>query len=416
MAYLSSLEFNPKDSTKMHIDLNSCFAAIEQQANLHLRGRPIAVAAYDTPSGCIVASSVEAKRFGVKVGMRVKDGKLLCPDLIVLTPDPNKYRYVHLKLRDLLLQYTNDFVPKSIDEFILNFEGAPSFKKGMFAVGKEIKRRIKGEIGDWLTVSIGIAPNNFLAKTASNLHKPDGLDEINRDNFLGIYKGLELMDLSGIKRRNAVRLNNAGVYTVLDLYNSSAYTVKRAFESVVGYYWYLRLRGWEIDDVVFGRKSFGNSYALPMKAVTPEELSPILMKLVEKAGFRLRKEGYKAKGVHVAIVYRDRSFWHQGVACPKALFDSCEIYKKAFGILLRSPYRKPVRELSVSCFNLVKGDLLQLDFFDDVEKRQRLVKAVDNVNERWGNLVITPAKMLGMDDVVLDRIAFGGVKDLEELL
>ena len=119
------LPFNPKPSTIMHIDLNSCFASIEQQANPLLRGKPIAVAAYTTPSGCILAPSVEAKRLGIKVGMRVKDGKLICPALKILSPDPWKYRNVHLGLRRLISQYTDDFVPKSIDEFVLNFEGYP---------------------------------------------------------------------------------------------------------------------------------------------------------------------------------------------------------------------------------------------------------------------------------------------------
>ena len=120
---VSALDFNSKPSTVMHIDLNSCFATIEQQANPLLRGRPIAVAAYTTPSGCIVAPSIEAKKFGIKVGMRVREGKLLCPGLIILSPDPEKYRNVHIALRKILSDYTNNFFPKSIDEFVLNLEG-----------------------------------------------------------------------------------------------------------------------------------------------------------------------------------------------------------------------------------------------------------------------------------------------------
>src|SRR3989304_5030828 len=182
-----TLGFNQKLSTIMHLDLNSCFATIEQQANPHLRGKPVAVAAYTTPPGCIVAPSVEAKGYGIKVGMRVKEGKFLCPGLIVLAPDPWKYRNVHLGLRRIISDYTDKFYPKSIDEFVLNLEGYPCYNKGMFNVGKEIKERIKKEIGEWITVSIGIAPNRFLAKTAAGIHKPDGLDEINKDNFLETY-------------------------------------------------------------------------------------------------------------------------------------------------------------------------------------------------------------------------------------
>jgi DNA polymerase-4 len=410
----TNLVFNPKPSTIMHMDLNSCFATIEQQANPHLRGKPVAVAAYTTPSGCIVAPSVEAKRYGIKVGMRVKEGKLLYPGLIVLAPDPWKYRNVHLGLRRIVSDYTDKFYPKSIDEFVLNLEGYPAYQKGMFNVGKEIKERIKKEIGEWITVSVGIAPNRFLAKTAAGIHKPDGLDEINKDNFLETYSKLNLVDLCGIKIRNTVRLNGMGIYTVSDFYHAPYWKLKAAFESILGYYWYLRLRGWEIDDVIFGRRSYGNSFALPKPLISLSELSPILSKLVEKTGRRVRHAGFKAQGVHLAVWYRDGTFWHKGVSTEKELFDSRDIYKVAFRLLTRSPYKKPVRELAVSVFNLRDEPSLQLELFEDLTRKDRLVKAVDKVNERWGDFVITPARMLGTSDAVIDRIAFGGVKELEE--
>ena len=399
----------------MHIDLNSCFATIEQQANPLLRGKPIAVAAYTTPTGCILAASVEAKRLGIRTGMRVKEGKILYPDLIVLPPDPWKYRNVHLVLRKLISHYTFDYTPKSIDEFVLNLTDFPVLKeKNMFAVGSEIKKRIKKEIGEWLTVSIGIAPNRFLAKLASGLKKPDGLDEINSKNFLEVYSELSLTDLPYIKMRNAARLNSRGIYTVVDFYRSPLWKLKAAFESINGYYWYLRLRGWEIDDVTFGRRSYGNSYALPKPLTTPKELSPILAKLVTKMGSRLRGAGYCARGVHVALSFRDGSFWHKGVTFEKALFDSRDIYKKAFIILGVCPFEKPVRELAVASFCLMNLDTTQLELFDDIEKRMKVVDAADAVNEHWGDFVVVPARMLGTEGAVPDRIAFGGVKELEE--
>lgn len=400
----------------MHLDLNSCFATIEQQANPHLRGKPVAVAAYSTPSGCIVAPSVEAKRYGVKVGMRVREGKLLCPSLIVLAPDPWKYRNVHLGLRKILEDYTDKFYPKSIDEFVLNLEGYPAYEKGMFNIGLEIKQRIKKEIGEWITTSIGIAPNRFLAKTAASLHKPDGLDEINKGNFRDIYSGLELTDLCGIKTRNAVRLKGMGIDTVLDFYEAPYWKLTSAFESILGYYWYLRLKGREIDDVIFARRSYGNSFALPKPLTTIEELSPVLSKLVEKTGRRVRRAGYKIQGVHLAIAYRDGAFWHKGVTTSKVLFDSRDIYKIALKLLARSPYIKPVRELAVSVFNLLDEPSLQLELFENIERKEKIVKAVDAVNERWGDFVITPARMAGKKEAVIDRIAFGGVKELEEFM
>lgn len=421
---MSKLDFNPRPSTIMHIDLNSCFATIEQQANPHLRGKPIAIAAYATPSGCILAPSVEAKRYGIQTGTRVREGRQLCPNLIVLPPDPWKYRNVHLSLRRIMADYTSDFNPKSIDEFVLNLEGHPCLRGRMrqrpryggqvWEVGREIKMRIKKEVGEWLTVSVGIAPNRFLAKTAGSLHKPDGLDEISKDNFLKTYSQLELTDLCGIKVRNAARLNKMGIYSVLDFYNASITKLKAAFESIVGYYWYMRLHGYEVDDVEFARRSYGNSYTLPKPLVTCEELAPILSKLVTKMGSRLRRAGYKVRGVHVAISYRDGSFWHKGVTFSRIFFDSRDIYRQAYKIMCKAPHKKPARELAVSCFNLLKSTQTQLELFEDIKKKERLISAVDKVNERWGDYVITPARMLSAKQDMPDRIAFGGVKELEE--
>jgi DNA polymerase-4 len=434
---MSVLDFNPVIPEIMHIDLNSCFATIEQQANPLLRGKAIAVCAYTTPNGCILAPSVEAKRFGVRTGMRVKDGKALCPGIIILSSDPWKYRNVHLLLRKLLSEYTPDVTPKSIDEFVLDFKMSPCKDSPLKVLAVEIKKRIKKEIGEWLTVSIGIAPNRFLAKLASGLNKPDGLDEINKNNFSDVYLSLKLTDLPYIKLRNSIRLNGMGIYTLTDFYRAPLWKLKAAFASINGYYWYLRLRGLEIDNVNFGRKSYGNSYALPARSAslarnavstasghgvadgsfsftTLEELSPILSKLVTKMSARLRSAGYKARGVHLAVSYRDGSFWHKGISFGKALFDTRDIYKRAFRLLSLFFCHKPVRELSVSCFNLIKSEFSQLDFFEDVIKKEILTSSIDKINERWGDFVIVSGRMVKAKNYVPDRISFGGVKELEE--
>ncbi|HEX6977412.1 MAG TPA: DNA polymerase IV [Patescibacteria group bacterium] len=399
----------------MHIDLNSCFAMVEQQANPLLRNKPVAVAAYATSSGCILAASYEAKRLGVKTGMRVKEGRLLCPSLIVLPPDAPKYRDVHLKLRKVLSSYTNDFVPRSIDEFVLNLKDYPVSAKGMTNIGLEIKKRIKKEVGDYLTVSVGISTNRFLAKTACSLHKPDGLEEINKDNFESVFSKLNLVDLCGIKARNASRLMGMGIYSVSQFYDSPIWKLKAAFSSIAGYYWWVRLHGFEIDDVEWGRRSYGNSYSLPKPFKSPKDLSPILAKLSEKTGFRLRKAGYKVQGVHLALLFKDHTYWHKGLKLPHPIFDSRDIFKTAFRLMCKSPLPKPVANIAVSCFNLTKKDTLQLNLFENIEKKKELVSAVDNINKRWGHFVVAQGGMLETSDYVPDRIAFGGVKELEEI-
>lgn len=409
-----SLGFNTASSSVMHVDINSCFATIEQQANPLLRGKPVAVAAYDSPGGCILAASIEAKQlFGIKTGMRVKEGKSLFPDLIVLPPDPNKYRHVHLKLRQILSCYSNDLYPKSIDEFVLHLRGYPILReKTTNQLGLEIKKRIRKEIGEWIKVSIGIGPSRFMAKTAAGLKKPDGLEEININNFKSIYSKMKLTDIHGIARRNQRRLNLVGIFSVNDFYNAPMWKLKAAFKSANANYWYMRLRGWEIDGQEFERRSYGNSFALPRPFTGIYELSPILSKLVNKMCFRLRRAGFKARGVHLSLTYRDFSYWHRGRASKRWMFDSRDFFKEALGLLELSP-RKPVRILAISCFDLSLDKNIQTELYEDIHKKKLVTEAVDKINQKWGDFVICPANMLtAKDKYVHDRISFGGVKEL----
>ena len=405
------LAFNPASPTVMHLDLNSCFASIEQQVNPLLRGKPIVVAAYVSPGGCILAASIEAKAYGVKTGLRVKEGRLLCPNLIVLPSDPDKYRRVHLRFHKLLSDYTDKVIPKSIDEFVLDLSDFVKSEISLESVAKEIKQRIKNEIGDWLTISVGLGPNRFLAKTAADLHKPDGLDIIDRSNYHSVYQKLALVDLHGINVQNAARLNRVGIKTVEEFAAADIQTLHSAFGSVTGYYWYLRLRGWEIDAIELGRKSYGNSYALPKPFITEAELTPLLSKLVEKTTYRLRQGGYTARGVHLAIVYRDGTYWHQGLTVSE-IFTGNDVYRHIRQLLQTCPHRKPVRNLAISCFNLRKQDSVQLVLFENILKKRKLSHAIDKIKRRYGQYAITPALMLSARKNVPDRIAFGGVSEL----
>jgi DNA polymerase-4 len=410
-----ALPINRNQPLIMHVDLNSCFATIEQQANPLLRGKPIVVAAYNSPNGCVVAPSIEAKRFGIKTGMTVRDARLLYPHVIVRTPDPAKYRAVHLQFRKIFTDYSPDVSPKSIDEAVIDFTDTYAlYNRTLSDIGREIKRRFRQEIGEWMVCSIGISTNRFLAKLAASLKKPDGLETIDHTNVLGVYEQVSLLDLSGINTRNQARLNSQGIFTPTEFFHASVDTLKRqVFQSILGYYWYLRLRGHETDQVDFGRKSFGNTYALGKQTNEPRELAKLLMKLCEKTGRRLRRAGYEAQGVHVACVYTDFSSWHTGRKVEIPVYTTREIYLKALRLLNQSGYTKRVRNLAVSVYDLIPSRSEQLDMF--AQRSHAVAEAMDKINDKYGEFVITPALMMGMDETILDRIAFGGVKELEEL-
>ena len=411
------LPLNRNTPTIMHIDLNSCFATCEQQANPLLRGKPVAVAAYTTPNGCIISPSIEAKNLGIKVGMRVRDAKLLCKEIIVLLPDPPKYRNIHLKFCRLFRQYSPNVIPKSIDEAIIDFDHTPALKRGLVEIAKEIKSRMKEDIGDWILCNIGIATNRFLAKLAASLHKPDGLDVVTYQNLRQVYARVSLTDLNGINTRYQARLNTYGIFTPLDFLHAKLDTLKhQVFKSICGYYWYLRLRGWEIDAVDFSRKSFGQTYSLGEFTKDPKVLGSLLMKLTEKMGRRLRKAGYSARGIHVAFVYNDYTHWHHGHTYDTEMYTTQELYKKVIFISNTQPEKKVVTRLAISCFHLTPRHYLQQELFEtDKDRKRRVSDAVDKMNDRFGEFVITPALMMGMDDLVTDRIAFGNVKELEDL-
>lgn len=393
------MDFNPALPSIMHVDLNSCFASIEQQANPLLRGRPVAVAAYTTGNGCILAASREAKKLGIKTGMRVADGRCIDPTLIVLPPDPPKYRAVNKKLFTLLSSYTPDISIESIDEMVLKIP--LNHELGIMNYAKEIKQRIKKEIGEWLTVSIGISTNRYLAKVASGLHKPDGLDVITGANIENIFSTLRLENLTGIKEASANRLRYIGIKTPKDFLYAPA--------STIGHKWWHRLHGYE-DEIFFEKsqqKSFGQSFAMGI-AHTPQEPATyqILSQLVLKMGRRMRADGFAARGIGVSIYFRDYSSWGQRTLQTYPVFSDNDLYFFAKLLLDKAPV-KYIRILAVWTYNLTENT--QESFLEEHIRKRKLTRALDALADRFGEYTVTPARMLAMEQKVLDRIAFGGV-------
>lgn len=427
----------------MHIDLNSCFASVEQQANPLIRGRPVAVAAYTTGNGCILAASRESKRLGIKTGMPVWEGKNIYPRLVVLPPDPEKYRWVNRKLRALLSSYTANLSVESIDEMVMNLHGTPALERhireltgsrpvskqgetptsqcvsAMIFIGKNIKERIKQEIGDWLTVSVGIAPNRYLAKVASGLHKPDGLDVITCETIEEVLSAMKLEDLCGIKEGIGRRLRVVSIQTPVNLYHASAVTLVRALNSKTGYWWWQRLHGWEdgvlykdFDDKKDLQKTFGQSFALGKPRIPQDpELWKILSQLIVKMGRRLRADEFEAKGMSVSCLFADYSHWGNGYRSSIPMFADSDFFHWARTLLVQAP-AKPVRILAVTSYDLLPKNTGQLPLWDSDVKKRKITEALDKIADRWGEFTVTPGRMLAMDQKVLDRIAFGRIREL----
>lgn len=411
------MQINYNDPLIMHIDLNSAYAMIEQQANPLIRNKPVAIAAYATPRGMIIASSYEAKALGIKLGVNVAEARLIDPNVIILTPDPEKYFDAHRRFKKVLLNYTNSVTPKSVDEFVVDFRGSEAIRRGMTMqeIGMQIKQDIKDALGEYVTVNVGIGTNRFLAKMAAGLNKPDGLDTITGETLRDVYSELELIDLTGINVRYQARLKAAGIHTPLQFLDAPAHVLKKeVFRSIVGYYWYLRLRGHEIDNIDTKTRSFGQQYALGQKTYDRQELSRLLMKLCEKTGRRLRKHGFAAGGVHLMLGFEDRRYWAKGRKQKSDLYATQDIFIAVQRLLDSATIPCKVAHISVTVFDLHKEALSQASLFDDTWlDRRSLAVAADEVNDRYGEFTLIPALMANMQDTILKRVPFGSVRDME---
>jgi DNA polymerase-4 len=317
--------------------------------------------------------------------------------------------------------------------------------QAMLQIGTDIKRKIAERLGEWVTVNIGISTNRFLAKYAAGFDKPDGMTLIDHTNLRSKYQNMNLVDLPGINTRFRARLRAAGIYTPLDFLGADMQILKKqVFKSINGYHWYMRLRGYEADAVEFSQKSIGHQHALSDKTKDLDKLERLLVKLCEKTGRRLRKGNYYATGIHLHLGFvREQSVdsppigfenmhqlssWHHGEKVHYRLYSTLDIYEAAKKILKTAEIPRNVSIMSVHVFGLHPWNPEQLNIFDidtiqedvrldrthysSISANKRVSDAVDNINNRYGEFVITPAMMLDMQGTILDRIAFGQVRDL----
>lgn len=407
-------EFNHERPLIMHIDLNSCFATIEQQARPMLRGRPVAIVNRRTDTTAIVTASYEAKAMGVKVGMKLREAKLLCPDIIALESDPSKYRYVYHKLLGIMNDYSAHVTMKSIDEGVIDFHNttAAMQDRDLVEIGMEIKQRLKDEIGVWMRCNIGIATNRFLAKTAAGLHKPDGLDVITSQNIRQVLGELKLTDLTGIASRNEKRLNSVGIMTPLQFLDTDSITLhKIVFKSVVGDWWYKRLRGWEVDDVSTDMKRVGRQYVLESFSLSYDEILQRLHHLCESVGSRMRSQQKSARGIYVYAKTLERGYWHASSLSSLPFSSDQAIYAQALRLFQKAP--DGMKEIGIHCYELETIEDSQMSLFNDQIVRERQVtNAIDDINKRWGDRTIHSADTLGTGIYVHTKIPFGSTRYL----
>ena len=414
------LGLNTAEPATLVVDLNCAFASIEQQHDPKLRGRPLAIAAYATDAATIVSSSREARDLGIKTGMRVYEAKAIFPRIVVMEPNPPRYRDASDQMIDIIERHSPDVLRMSIDEASVNLAGTPGLVKlGPEGVGMAIKKAIREEIGEFVTSSVGVSTSIWMAKQASNLNKRDGLARIDHNNLVSVFERLELTDLSGVAEATAARLRRAGINSAIEFLRASIEQLGLAgMRADFAASWHQRLRGFEAG--VFQsaeRKSYSHSHVLARATSSQRDLEELLMRLSDMVGRRLRAAGRRGSVVSIGVVYRPdvaRFSKQSKLAHPIATGD--EIYQAALKLMAARDPRLLVGTLGVGLAGLSDTDPAQMDLFADPASPRgaRIEKAIDAIRNRFGEDAVQRARLLGRAPVVRDRIAFGNTGHPDE--
>ena len=385
----------PSHRQILHIDMNAFFASVEQQANPDLRGKPIAVVGGHGRT-VITTSSYEARAKGVKTGMAVWEGKRACPELIIVVGDNKKYTYTSTRINEIFRDYTPEVEAFSIDESWLDVTNSLSIFGSAVSIAYLIKARIRHSFG--ITCSIGIAPNKLLAKLASDMQKPDGLTIINPEDVSRVLERLPIGDLCGVGKKMQKHLNMLSIYTCGELGRCEADRLTRKF-GIIGKQ--LKEMGQGIDNspvIQFGEeddvKSVGHSSTLERDLSDPVEIRRFLLRLAEMVGSRARRYNVSGKTIHLYVRYADFfTSWGKQTTLKCHTNQSDDLYRAALGILHTVELEQPVRLLGISLSNLKHQDE-QLPLFVEDRKKLEATKAMDAVNARFGDMVVTYGSLL----------------------
>jgi DNA polymerase-4 len=315
--------------------------------------------------------------------------------------------------------YTHNVKMKSIDEGILDFhhtqlEGKTS---ELVRIGHEIKQRVRQEIGDYMKINIGIAPNRFLAKTAAGLHKPDGLDVIDHANIIEVYRSLKLQDLNGIAAGYGSRLRAHNIFTPLDFLNAPEELLKRhVFRSINGRYWYRRLRGYEIDDYETNLGMVGRQWVVKDPTNNDAYLRSCLHFLAETTAMKLRYRNVEARGVCVWLDFVAGGGFVDKRMYKVPCYSNQDIWERVSSLFDKRPTHMKVRTMGLYLYQLEPSHKSQLDLFGTEEHKRFLTKAIDEINDFYGTFTIYSADTMEGTKHVKQKIPFGGTEYFNLLL
>ena len=376
----------------MHIDFNSYFASVEQQANPRLRGKPIGVTGGDRMQRTVLgAASIEAKKFGVTTGMQIWEAKKLCPQIIIVAGDSDKYLACTTRFLNILKDYSPCLEVFSIDECFLECKSQNSKIK----IAEDIKKRIREEIGEHITCSIGISYNKLMAKLAGSLQKPDGLVIIpDQEIAIKVLDTVELDAVCGIGGRIKKRLFNLGVCSFKQLRQVPLEALLASFKSY-GQILYNMARGIDHSEIIpFYEKeevkSIGHRHTTLHDTDDSDKIRQILLKLCELIAVRLRAKNLVGKTIHCWYRYSD--FTGDGMQVTiQPTNDGLEIFQAAYKIFQTIWNGGPIRMIGASVSNLKPTAPANLSLLPEIAKKEILNQTMDKINNKFGGFTLQRA-------------------------
>jgi DNA polymerase-4 len=377
------------DRIILHIDMNAFFISVEQRDNPFLQGKPAAVCGSLSRS-VVTSATYEARPFGIRAGMSTQEAKRRCPELILVEGDHSKYTETAARIFSILKDYTPLVEVASIDEAYLDITQSQLLFKSPFHIAQSIKNRIREK--EQLTCSIGIAPNKLLAKLGSNLQKPDGFVLIQRERVEEILKDLPVSKLYGIGPKLTEELNSMGIFTCGQLGKFPVPLLSKRF-GVIGERLHEMGLGFDDSPVIpfdeeEDAKSISHSVTLDEDTSDPTMLRKVLLQLSERVSRRMRKDGFYGRRIVLTVRYSDFYTFSKQKTISKWVNSGNEIFRHALEIYGSISHPKPIRLLGVGV-SLLKKEWCQLDLFERKEKKEKMLQAMDRVNERFGDWTLT---------------------------
>ncbi|PIC88070.1 DNA polymerase IV [Sporosarcina sp. P20a] len=377
----------------MHLDMNSFFASVEQAANPELKGIPLAVAGNPKERrGILVTCSYEARAFGVYTTMTVGEAKRLCPKLTIVPPRHELYRQMSDSVFDILRSYTEWVEPVSIDEAYIDTTDIGGLTRA-YDLAREIQLRILAELD--LPCSIGIAPNKFLAKTASDMKKPMGITILRKREVPKMLWSLPVIEMHGIGKRTEEKLHSADIKTMGDLATAEKITLE-ALLGKNGLRLKQRANGIDTRPVdpesAEERKSIGSSTTLPVDLTEFEDCVPIFERLAKKVAARLETKLLAGMTISIQIRYADWQNTTRSRTLQQAVYLEKDITDVALQLFQQHWNHEPIRLLGITAANVIERSemvkQLTFDNFEQQEKEYEMDQLMSSLTQRFGDGII----------------------------